>query len=62
MTKQTTIVVTGALRVKLYGDDEGVIMNSIAPEKRRYLQNIFLISSRKHMLWVLIRSAPARHF
>ena len=30
---------------------------SIATDKRGYPHNIFLISRRKHMLWVLIRSA-----
>ena len=29
----------------------------IAPGKREYQENIFLISPRKHTLWVLIRSA-----
>ena len=29
----------------------------IAPDKRGYPPIIFLISARKHMLWVLIRSA-----
>ena len=29
---------------------------------RGYLVNIFLISPRKRMLWVLIRSASARRF
>ena len=32
----------------------------IATDKRGYPHNIFLISPRKHMLWVLIRSASAR--
>ena len=31
-------------------------------DKRIYQVNIFLISSQKHMLWVLIISASARHF
>ena len=30
---------------------------NIATDKRRYPQNIFLISLQNHMLWVLIRSA-----
>ena len=34
-------------------------MLSIATDKRGYPHNIFLISPRKHMLWVLIRSASA---
>ena len=33
---------------------------SIATDKRGYPHNIFLISWRKHMLWVLIRSASPR--
>ena len=33
----------------------------IATDKRGYPYNIFLISWRKHMLWVLIRSALPRH-
>ena len=32
----------------------------IATDRRRYPHNIFLISRRKHMLWVLIRSASVR--
>ena len=35
---------------------------SIGLVKRGYLVNIFLISPRKHMLWVLIRSALVRRF
>ena len=34
----------------------------IATDKSGYPHNIFLISRQKHMLWVLIRSASARHF
>ena len=34
----------------------------IATDKRGYPHNIFLISPRKNMLWVLIRSASARRF
>ena len=34
----------------------------IAADKRGYPHNIFLISPRKHMLWVLIRSASSRRF
>ena len=34
----------------------------IATDKRGYPHNIFLISQRKHMLWVLIRSGSARRF
>ena len=34
----------------------------VATGKRGYPHNIFLISPRKHMLWVLIRSASPRHF
>ena len=34
----------------------------IGLDKGGYPINIFLISPRKHMLWVLIRSASARHF
>ena len=34
----------------------------IATDKRGYPHNTFLISPRKHMLWVLIRSASVRHF
>ena len=33
----------------------------ISPNKRVYQANIFLISPRKHTLWVLIRSASFRH-
>ena len=36
--------------------------DNIATDKRGYQHNIFLISPRKHMLWVLIRSASLRHF
>ena len=36
--------------------------NHIATDKRGYPHNIFLISPRKHMLWVLIRSASAYVF
>ena len=32
-------------------------MDIIATDKRGYPHNIFLISRRKHTLWVLIRSA-----
>ena len=35
---------------------------SIATDKRGYPHKIFLISRRKHMLWVLIRSASMRRF
>ena len=37
-------------------------INNIAPEKARFhpkSTDIFLISARKHMMWVLIRSAEA---
>ena len=34
----------------------------IGLDKGGYPVNIFLISPRKHMLWVLIRSALVRHF
>ena len=34
----------------------------IAPDKREYQINIFLISPQKHMLWVLIRSISVRCF
>ena len=34
----------------------------IGLDKSGYQVNIFLISPRKHMLWVLIRSASARRF
>ena len=34
----------------------------IATDKRGYPHNIFLTSPRKHMLWVLIRSASPRRF
>ena len=34
----------------------------IGLDKGGYPVNIFLISPRKHMLWVLIRSASARRF
>ena len=34
----------------------------IVPDERRFPHDIFLISLRKHMLWVLIRSALVRHF
>ena len=34
----------------------------IGPDKRGYHVIIFLISQQKYMLWVLIRSASARHF
>ena len=40
-----------------------LLIESIIPtDKRGYLHNIFLISQRKHMLWVFIRSASARRF
>ena len=35
------------------------IDKDIATDKRGYPHNIFLISQRKHMLWVLIRSRGA---
>ena len=35
---------------------------TIATDKRGYPHNSFLISRRKHMLWVFIRSASARCF
>ena len=38
----------------------GFIIFNIATDKRGYPHNIFLISPRKHMLWVLIRSASPR--
>ena len=43
---------------------QNVSMDSkcIGLDKGGYLVNIFLISPRKHMLWVLIRSALARLF
>ena len=34
----------------------------IAPAKREYPDNYFLISPQKHILWVLFRSALARRF
>ena len=34
----------------------------IGLDKGGYPVNIFLISPRKHMLWVLIRSASVRRF
>ena len=34
----------------------------IATDKRGYPHNIFLISPRKHMMWVLIRSVTAYVF
>ena len=34
----------------------------IGLDKSGYQVNIFLISPRKYMLWVLIRSASVRHF
>ena len=34
----------------------------IATDKRGYPHNTFFVSPRKHMLWVLIRSASARRF
>ena len=34
----------------------------LAPDKTSFQKTIFLVSSRKHMLWVLIRSASVRHF
>ena len=44
--------------------DAGVFffLLSIATDKRGYPHNIFRISRQIHMLWVLIRSAPARRF
>ena len=33
------------------------VRDGIATDKRKYPHNTFLISPRKHMLWVLIRSA-----
>ena len=50
---------------KFYGENEPVCLYSIvsiATDKRGYPHNIFLISQRKHMLWVLIRSASPRRF
>ena len=38
------------------------IPEGIGLDKSVYQVNSFLISRRKHMLWVLIRSASARHF
>ena len=38
------------------------IFSDIGLDKGGYPVNIFLISPRKHMLWVLIRSASARRF
>ena len=35
---------------------------SIAPDKREYTENIFLITPGEHILWVLIRSGSMRHF
>ena len=35
---------------------------NVGLERSGYQVNIFLISPRKHMLWVLIRSASLRHF
>ena len=41
----------------------GSIVNKhIGLDKGGYPVNIFLISPRKHMLWVLIRSSSARRF
>ena len=39
-----------------------IICDSIGLDKSGYQFNIFLISPRKHVLWVLIRSASARRF
>ena len=39
-----------------------VLRQYIALDKSGYQVYIFLISPRKHMLWVLIRSASVRHF
>ena len=41
---------------------ESVSRLTIGLDKGGYPVNIFLISARKLMLWVLIRSASARHF
>ena len=35
--------------------------HAIAPDKRKYLENIFLTSPRKYMLCVFIRSTSLRH-
>ena len=35
---------------------------NIGLDKSEYQENSFLITRRKHMLWVLIRSASARRF
>ena len=37
-------------------------MPFIGLEESGYQVNSFLISQRKHMLWVLIRSTSVRHF
>ena len=40
-------------------------LDNIAPDKLLFSPesiDVFLISPRKHMLWVLIRSASMRHF
>ena len=42
--------------------DEKSSSISLGLDKNGYLVNNFLISRRKHMLWVLIRSASPRRF
>ena len=54
MTKQTTIVVTGALRVKVFE----YLREIHIPLDKRGSGNIFLIV-HENILWVLIRSALA---
>ena len=43
-------------------DQETGLDSHMAPDKREYQLHIFLISTQKHMLWLLIRSASVRCF
>ena len=58
----TKSLVVGTCRLALLTVDHEVLVQIalvIALAKKRY---IFLISQRKHMLWLLIRSISLRHF
>ena len=55
-SQKTSLVPTSQLH------EFGIIKQFIATDKREYPHNIFLISQRKHMLWVLIRSTSLRRF
>ena len=62
VTKVSILCFPIEIRIKALTALVGPLSLSIATDKRGYPHNIFHISSRKHTLWVLIRSTSARCF